>query len=82
MPSRSPRSCKRGERPAGEVIGAERVLEPGVRGAGVDEERVTELAHVAQALERRGVDRRRRGRLEPDVVPERIADDFVGGRGS
>jgi len=32
------------------MVGAERVLEPGVRGAGVDEECVPELADVAETL--------------------------------
>ena len=49
----SPRSSSDGERQAGEVVGAERVLEAGVGGAGIDQEGVAELADVAQALHRR-----------------------------
>ena len=67
---------ERGERQAREVVGAERVLEAGVGGAGIDEEGVAELADVAQALHRRGVEHRQRGLVEADVVPEGIADDL------
>src|SRR6185503_4068764 len=38
------------KRAPGEVIGAERVLEPAVRRAGIHEEREPQLPHVAQAL--------------------------------
>ena len=48
-----------GERPAGQVVGAEGVLEAGVGGAGIDEEGVAELADVAEALDGRGVERER-----------------------
>ncbi len=59
-----------------QVVGAEGVLEPGVGGAGVDEEGVADLAHVAQPLHRHRVQREERGAVEADVVPEGIADDF------
>jgi len=67
------------EHAAGEVIGAERVLEAGVRGAWVDQERMAQLPHVAQPLHRGGVDDRERFGVEPDVVPERVADDLEPG---
>jgi hypothetical protein len=62
------------------VVGAERVLEARVRGPGVDEKGVTELADVAETLDCRGVEDRERLRLEADVVPERVADYFKGAR--
>ena len=61
-----------------EVVRSERVLEPRVCRAGVDEEREPELADVAQPLEGRRVDQLEAERIEPDVVPERVADDFDG----
>ena len=61
---------------ARQVVGAEGVLEPGVGGAGIDEEGVADLADVAQPLHRRRVQREERGAVEADVVPEGIADDF------
>ena len=64
------------QRAPGQVVGAERVLEPGVGGAGIDEEGVPDLAHVAESLDGRRVQREERGAVEADVVPERIADDF------
>ena len=66
---------ERRERPAGEVIRPERMLEAGVRGTGIDEEGVAELANVAE-LYGGGIEREERNPVEPDVVPERIADDF------
>ena len=76
----SPRSSSVPQGPPGEVVRAERVLEPGVGGAGIDEEGVTELPDVAEALERRRVQGLERRRVEPDVVPERVADDLeLGG---
>ena len=46
----APRSKAR-QCPSGEVISAERVLEARVRGAGIDEVRETQLAHVPEPLE-------------------------------
>jgi len=70
-----------GDDTACQVIGAERMLEPCVCSAGIDEKRVTELPDVAQALYGRRVQDRERLGLEADVVPERVADDFVRGTG-
>ena len=67
---------ERRERQPREVVGAQRVLEAGVGGAGIDEEGVAELADVAQALHRRGVEHGQRRLVEADVVPEGIADDL------
>jgi len=57
----------------GEVEGAQRMFEAGVRRAGIDQMRQAELAHVAQPLERRRVEEPEIGPLDADVVPERIA---------
>ena len=65
--------------PARQMISAQSVLEPSVGGAGIDEERVTELADVSQSLYGRCVENRERLGLEADVVPERVANDLVGG---
>ena len=53
----------------GQVVGAERVLEAGVGGAGIDQEGVPDLADVAQALNGRGVEGQQRRAVESDVVP-------------
>ncbi len=65
---------ERGQRTARQVVGAERMLEPGMGGAGVDQESMAELPHIAEALERRRVDRGHGGGFQSDVVPERIAN--------
>src|SRR5438034_510105 len=65
-----------GESPAGKVIGAEHVLEAGVRGARIDEEGVPELPDVPQALHRGRVDDSQRLGLQADVIPQRVADDL------
>lgn len=44
------------ERAAGEMVGANRVLEPGVRRTRIDQEREAELTHVSEALKRCRVD--------------------------
>ena len=67
------------ERAPREMVGAERVLEPRVGRPGIDEKRVPQLPDVAQALDGGCVEELERLRLEPDVVPERIADDFEPG---
>jgi hypothetical protein len=59
-----------------EMIGAQRVLEARVRGTGIDEKRVAELANVAEPLERGSIEDGKRLRLEADVVPERVANDL------
>ena len=70
---------ERGEGAPSEVVGAEGVLEAGVGGAGVDQEGMAELPDIAQPLHRRGIENVQRRRVKPDVVPERVADDFVVG---
>ncbi len=64
---------------ARQMIRAERMLEPGVGGAGIDEEGEADLADVAQALERRRVEREQRRPVQADVVPEGVADDLQVG---
>jgi hypothetical protein len=61
---------------AGQVIRAERMLEPGMRGPGIDEEGMAELPHVSQALKRRRVDHGHSLGLEADVIPKRVANDL------
>ena len=63
---------------AGEMVGPERVLEARMRRPRVDEEGQPELPHVSKALEGRRVDQLERQRVEPNVVPERVANDFDG----
>src|SRR5437879_13299252 len=58
------------------MISAEGVLEAAVRGARVDEEGMAQLPHVAESLNGGGVDHREGRGVEPDVVPERVADDL------
>ena len=74
---------EQGQGAAGEMVGTECVLEPGMRGAGVDEIRQSELADVPEALYHAGIDQPHRGVVHPDVVPQRVADDLeVHGVGS
>jgi hypothetical protein len=61
------------------MIGAQGMFEAGMGGAGVDEEGVTELADVPETLDGWCVENRERLGLEADVVPERVANDLVGG---
>ena len=71
---------QRGERASSQVVRAERVLETGVGGAGIDEKGVPYLAHIAQPLDGGGIEEKNGGPVEPNVVPERITDNFeVGG---
>ena len=58
----------------------ERVFEAAVGRAGVDEKRVPQLAHVAEALYRGRVHHGEHLGVQPDVVPERVADDLELGR--
>src|SRR2546423_12137506 len=62
------------------MIGAQRVLEPGVGRAGIDEKGMAELPNITQALHRRRVDDREGLGVEADVVPERVANDLELGR--
>ena len=67
---------QRRERPSGQVVGAEGVLESGMGGAGIDEKGVAELSDVAEPLDRRRIEHELRRAVEADVVPERVADDL------
>src|SRR5204863_8907645 len=64
------------EHAPGEVVWAQRVLEAAVSGARIDEEGMAQLAHVAEALHGGRVDNRDGLGVEPDVVPERVANDL------
>ena len=57
-----------------EMIDADRMIETRVRRARIDEVCVAQLLDVAQPLIRGGVDDAARDRVDPDRVPERIAD--------
>ena len=65
-----------GEGAAGQMVGAERVLEAGVGGAGIHQKGVSQLPHVAQALDRGGIHHGERLAVQMDVVPERVANDL------
>ena len=71
---------QRRERAPGQMECAECVLEAAVGGAGIDQESVTDLTDVAEALNGGSVQGQERGLVDPDVVPERVADDFSLGR--
>ena len=58
-----------------QVVDAKGVVEAGVGGAGVDEVGQPELADVAEPLKGRRVDDGDGDRIQPDRVPQRIADD-------
>ena len=62
------------EHPAGQLHDAERVLEPTVRRAWVDEISERELVNVPKALKRPGVDRCDLIGCDSDEVVNRIAD--------
>jgi len=67
-----------GDGSPGQVVRAESVLEPGVSGAGVHQVAVADLTDVPEALNCGCVEGAEGGSVEPDVVPEGIADDFRG----
>src|SRR2546430_9393410 len=71
-----PRVLELRQRAPRQMISAEGVLEAAVRGARVDEEGMAQLPHVAESLNGGGVDHREGRGVEPDVVPERVADDL------
>src|SRR2546422_3934429 len=73
---RVPRVLELGEHAPGEMIGPQGVLEAAVGGARIDEEGMAQLAHVAEALHGGRVDYRDGLGVEPDVVPERVANDL------
>ena len=61
------------------MIGAERVLEAGVGGAGIDKEGVAELPDIAKPLDGGRIQYLQRRTVQPDVVPQRVADDLESG---
>ncbi len=67
-----PEAAERGHR---QVIHTHRMVESGVGRTGIDEVRESELLDVPLPLEVRGIDDANRCGVEPNRVPERIADD-------
>ena len=61
---------------AGEMPRPQRVLEPGMCRARIDQKGETQLTHVSQTLHDRRFQQRQRQRIEADVVPERIAKNL------
>ena len=59
-----------------QMPGTQCMLETGMRGAGVDEKCQPQLPHIPQTLQHGRFQQRQRQRVEPDVVPERIAQNF------
>ena len=70
-----------GEGAPGQVVCAQGVLEPRVGRAGIDEECMTQLSYIAQALHGGCVGDRECLRIEPNVVPQRIAYDLEAAHG-
>ena len=68
------------ERSQGEMVRADGMLEASVVGGRIDQERVSELSDVTQALKWLTVEYFERRRIYLNVVPERITDDFESGR--
>ena len=69
------------QRPPGQMVRPKGVLEARVRRARVHEKGQAELSNVPEALKGRGIDQLERQRVEPDVVPQRIANDLDGHTG-
>ena len=67
---------EQGQRTAGQMVRAQCVLEARMGRAGVHEVRQPQLTHVAQSLHDTGVDQPHREVIDPDVVPQRVADDL------
>jgi hypothetical protein len=58
------------------MVRAQRVLEPRVGGAGIDQVRPAKLADVAKALKYFGVDELESQLVDADVVPDGVAQNF------
>jgi hypothetical protein len=67
---------QRRQRQLGQMIGTKGVLESGMGGTGIDQEGVTQLANIAEALDRRRIDQPHNTAIHPDVIPEWIADNL------
>jgi len=63
-------------RNTGKVHRADRVLEPGVAGTGVDKERKPELPDIAQALDRRRIKERQDPCIHFHIAMDRVFDDL------
>ena len=64
-----------GQRAPGQMIRAQRVLEPRMRRARIHEVRQAQLSHVTQALHDGRIEQSLGDRVNPDVVPEWVADE-------
>jgi hypothetical protein len=64
------------------MVCPESMLEAAVGRARINQERMADLAYVAEALDRRRVQRRESRGIYANIVPERVADDLGGGRWS
>ncbi len=64
------------------MMGAERVLEARVSGAGINEVGPAELPDVAQPLKNFGVDELQRQLVDADVIPDGVAQDLEADRPS
>jgi hypothetical protein len=62
------------------MVGTEGVLEAGMGSAGIHQKGVAELTDVAEPLNGGRVECDERRAVQPDVVPERVANDFGFGR--
>ena len=68
-------AAKDAERPHGQVVHAQSVIEARVGRTGIDQVRKAELADVTEPLKRRRVHNRDGDRIQPDRVPHRITND-------
>ncbi len=68
---------QRRQRPPGEMVRPQRMLKTGMGGAWIHQERMPQLPHIPKPLHRRRVQHRQRGLVQPDVVPQRVADYVV-----
>jgi hypothetical protein len=62
------------------MVGAECVLEPSMGGAWIDEVCPSQLPHISQALKNVGVDEVERDLIDPNVIPDRIAQYLEANR--
>ena len=68
--------AKEGERASGEVVGAECVLKTRVCRAGIDQICPPELAHISQSLKDVRINELECEVIDPNVVPDRVAQDL------
>ncbi len=73
-----PLFVEQSQRFAREMMRAKRMLKSRMRGAGIHEVRQAELTHIAQALHDERVEQRKRECIQPNVIPQRVAQDIQG----